>query len=175
VRTARFVADGRELVGTPADDGGALVDEDGRRHLEGDVTFLPPIVPRTVLALALNYAEHAEEFEMEAPEAPALFLKPPNTWIGHRRPVVYPREAEYVHYECELAVVIVAFAGQLTLPPAFDRDVGEPQRLQVVAHRLGPPQGEVLVVLGLPFGVRVPGDGHTLAEFTVPLLDRTLQ
>ena len=106
MRTARFLAGGREHRGTPADDGAALLDEDGRRHLEGEVTFLPPIRPRTVLALALNYAEHAEEFEMEAPEAPALFLKPPNTWIGHRRPVVYPAGVEYVHYEAELAVVI---------------------------------------------------------------------
>jgi 5-oxopent-3-ene-1,2,5-tricarboxylate decarboxylase / 2-hydroxyhepta-2,4-diene-1,7-dioate isomerase len=106
VRTARFLADGREHRGTPADDGAALLDEDGRRRSEGEVTFLPPVLPRTVLALALNYAEHAEEFEMKAPEAPALFLKPPNTWIGHRQPVVYPAGVEYVHYEAELAVVI---------------------------------------------------------------------
>ena len=106
MRTARFLADGREHRGSPAEDGGVLLDEDGQRYLEADVTFLPPIRPRTVLALALNYAEHAEEFDMKTPEAPALFLKPPNTWIGHRQPVVYPKGAEYVHYECELAVVI---------------------------------------------------------------------
>ena len=106
MRLARFLADGREHRGSPADDPGVLLGEDGGRHLEADVTFLPPIRPHTVLALALNYAEHAEEFDMAAPEAPALFLKPPNTWIGHREPVVYPRGAEYVHYEVELAVVI---------------------------------------------------------------------
>lgn len=106
MRVARFLADGREHRGSPADDPGVLLDEDGDRHLEADVTFLPPIRPRTVLALALNYAEHAEEFDMAAPEDPALFLKPPNTWIGNRVPVVYPRGAEYVHYEVELAVAI---------------------------------------------------------------------
>jgi len=106
VRVARFLAEGREHRGSPTNDPAVLLDEDGGRHLEADVTFLPPIRPHTVLALALNYAEHAEEFDMTAPEAPALFLKPPNTWIGHREPVVYPRGAEYVHYEVELAVVI---------------------------------------------------------------------
>jgi 5-oxopent-3-ene-1,2,5-tricarboxylate decarboxylase / 2-hydroxyhepta-2,4-diene-1,7-dioate isomerase len=105
MRSARFLVDGREHRGTPAGEG-LLVDEDGRSHREGDVTFLPPVPPRTVLALALNYAEHAAELDMADPEEPALFLKPPNTWVGHRTPVLYPAGAEYVHYEVELAVVI---------------------------------------------------------------------
>jgi 5-oxopent-3-ene-1,2,5-tricarboxylate decarboxylase/2-hydroxyhepta-2,4-diene-1,7-dioate isomerase len=106
VRTARFLVDGREHRGTPAEDDGVLLDEDGRGHREEDVTFLPPVSPGTVLALALNYAEHATELDMAAPEEPALFFKPPNTWVGHRSPVVYPSGAEYVHYEVELAVVL---------------------------------------------------------------------
>jgi 5-oxopent-3-ene-1,2,5-tricarboxylate decarboxylase/2-hydroxyhepta-2,4-diene-1,7-dioate isomerase len=106
VRTARFLVDGREHRGTPAEDDGVLLDEDGRGHREEDVTFLPPVSPGTVLALALNYAEHATELDVAAPEEPALFFKPPNTWVGHRSPVVYPAGAEYVHYEVELAVVL---------------------------------------------------------------------
>jgi len=106
VRTARFLVDGREHRGIPAEEDGVLLDEDGRGHREEDVTFLPPVAPRTVLALALNYAEHAAEFDMAAPEEPALFFKPPNAWVGHRTPVVYPSGAEYVHYEVELAVVL---------------------------------------------------------------------
>jgi len=105
VRTARFLADGREHRGTPAEDG-VLVDVGGHRHPLDRVTFLPPVSPRTVIALALNYAEHAAEFDMAAPADPALFFKPPNTWIGHRAPVVYPSGATYVHYEVELAVVL---------------------------------------------------------------------
>jgi 5-oxopent-3-ene-1,2,5-tricarboxylate decarboxylase / 2-hydroxyhepta-2,4-diene-1,7-dioate isomerase len=120
VRVARFLADGREHRGSPADDAGVLLDEGGGRHLEADVTFLPPIHPHAVLALALNYAEHAEEFDMAAPEAPALFLKPPNTWIGHRVPVVYPRGAEYVHYEVELAVAIGRRARRVPAADAMD-------------------------------------------------------
>lgn len=105
MRLARFLLDGREHRGFVGGEG-QLVDEDGRSHPETDVTFLPPVAPHVVIALALNYAEHAAELDIGAPEDPALFLKPPNTWIGHRVPVVYPAGAEYVHYEVELAVVI---------------------------------------------------------------------
>jgi 5-oxopent-3-ene-1,2,5-tricarboxylate decarboxylase/2-hydroxyhepta-2,4-diene-1,7-dioate isomerase len=105
MRLCRFLVEAREHRGRPAEDG-VLIDEDGRTYREDEVTFLPPVAPRTVIALALNYAEHAAEFDMAAPEEPALFFKPPNTWVGHRTPVVYPPGADYVHYEVELAVVI---------------------------------------------------------------------
>lgn len=105
MRLARFLVDAREHRGAPGPEG-SLVDQDGRSHHEDGVTFLPPVAPHVVIALALNYTEHAAEFDMDAPEEPALFLKPPNTWIGHRTPVVYPPGARYVHYEVELAVVI---------------------------------------------------------------------
>jgi 5-oxopent-3-ene-1,2,5-tricarboxylate decarboxylase/2-hydroxyhepta-2,4-diene-1,7-dioate isomerase len=85
---------------------GVLVDKAGRSYDESKVDFLPPVEPTKVIALALNYAEHAGELEMEQPEEPALFFKSPNTWVGHRHPVVKPAGAEYMHYEVELAVAI---------------------------------------------------------------------
>jgi 5-oxopent-3-ene-1,2,5-tricarboxylate decarboxylase / 2-hydroxyhepta-2,4-diene-1,7-dioate isomerase len=105
VRTARFVAEGRVHEGTAPEEG-TVLDAAGRAYPESEVELLPPVEPRSVIAVALNYSEHAEEFDMQAPEEPALFFKPPNTWIGHRALVVYPSGAEYVHYEVELAAVI---------------------------------------------------------------------
>ena len=105
MRTARFVAGGRIHEGNVPEEG-TVLDASGREYPEHEVELLPPVQPRSVIAVALNYAEHAEEFDMAAPEEPALFFKPPNTWIGHRAPVVYPSGAEYVHYEVELAAVI---------------------------------------------------------------------
>jgi 5-oxopent-3-ene-1,2,5-tricarboxylate decarboxylase/2-hydroxyhepta-2,4-diene-1,7-dioate isomerase len=119
MRLCRFLAEGREHRARPAEDG-VLIDEDGRTHREDEVTFLPPVAPRTMIALALNYAEHAAEFDMAAPEEPALFFKPPNTWVGHRTPVVYPPGAEYVHYEVELAVVIARRARGVRSAEAMD-------------------------------------------------------
>jgi 5-oxopent-3-ene-1,2,5-tricarboxylate decarboxylase/2-hydroxyhepta-2,4-diene-1,7-dioate isomerase len=119
MRQARFLVDGREHSGALADDG-LLVDRDGRSHREDQVTFLPPVAPRTVIALALNYAEHAAEFDMAAPEDPALFFKPANTWVGHRNPVVYPAGAKFVHYEVELAVVIARRSRRVPAAAAMD-------------------------------------------------------
>ncbi|MGE7759496.1 fumarylacetoacetate hydrolase family protein [Peribacillus sp. NPDC097895] len=79
---------------------------DGRIVDEQDVVWLPPLEPRTVFALGLNYADHAKELAFKAPEEPLAFLKGPNTFIGHRGQTRRPADAAYMHYECELAVVI---------------------------------------------------------------------
>jgi 5-oxopent-3-ene-1,2,5-tricarboxylate decarboxylase/2-hydroxyhepta-2,4-diene-1,7-dioate isomerase len=70
------------------------------------VVWLPPVVPSKVLGLALNFADHAAELDMQTPPEPALFFKPNSALIGHRAPIVYPTGVEYMHYEVELAVVI---------------------------------------------------------------------
>ena len=80
--------------------------EDGRIVNEKDVVWLPPVEPRTVFALGLNYADHAKELEFNAPSEPLVFLKGPNTFIGHRGQTVRPSDVTYMHYECELAAVI---------------------------------------------------------------------
>jgi 5-oxopent-3-ene-1,2,5-tricarboxylate decarboxylase / 2-hydroxyhepta-2,4-diene-1,7-dioate isomerase len=105
MKRARFLADGRFhegfLLGR-----GVLRDEAGAEHNTDDVVFLPPVEPRTMIGLALNYADHATELSIAPPEEPALFFKPLNTLVGHRGHVVYPKGIEYMHYENELAVVI---------------------------------------------------------------------
>lgn len=105
MKRARFLVQGIYHEGVLSEPG-ILLDEDGQRHREEDVVFLPPVVPHSVIGLALNFADHAAELEMKTPEEPALFFKPPNTWIGHRAPVIYPAGVQYMHYEVELAVVI---------------------------------------------------------------------
>lgn len=79
---------------------------DGRIVAHDQVTWLPPVVPRTVFALGLNYADHARELAFKAPETPLVFLKGSNAFTGHRSFSRRPADATYMHYECELAVVI---------------------------------------------------------------------
>ncbi len=79
---------------------------DGRIVAEHEVVWLPPVVPGTIFALGLNYADHAKELAFKAPEEPLVFLKGPNTLVGHRGQTRRPRDAAYMHYECELVVVI---------------------------------------------------------------------
>jgi len=85
---------------------GALVGAAGRPLNEASLGWLPPIEPRTILALALNYRDHAAELDLEEPEQPALFPKFRNALLGHRGKIVRPKGIEFMHYETELAVVI---------------------------------------------------------------------
>ncbi|WP_144510147.1 fumarylacetoacetate hydrolase family protein [Bacillus sp. FJAT-22090] len=85
---------------------GELLLDDGRIVEEQNVIWLPPIEPRTVFALGLNYADHAAELAFDAPSEPLIFLKGPNTFIGHLAYTRRPGDVTYMHYECELAVII---------------------------------------------------------------------
>lgn len=67
----------------------------------------PPIPdPEKIVCLGLNYREHAEEADMDVPEAPVLFAKFRNSLVGPNDPVILPRVSQKVDYEAELAVVI---------------------------------------------------------------------
>lgn len=79
---------------------------DGREIAEEQFTWLPPVEVGTVFALGLNYADHARELAFKAPETPLVFLKGPNAITGHKAFSRRPFDATYMHYECELAVVI---------------------------------------------------------------------
>jgi 5-oxopent-3-ene-1,2,5-tricarboxylate decarboxylase / 2-hydroxyhepta-2,4-diene-1,7-dioate isomerase len=83
---------------------------DGRVLGEEQVVWLPPFEVGTIIALGINYADHAKELAKEltigAQDEPLAFLKGPNTLIGHRGFTRRPADASFMHYECELAVVI---------------------------------------------------------------------
>ena len=79
---------------------------DGRVIAEGEVVWLPPFEVGTIIALGLNYADHAKELAFNAQEEPLVFLKGPGSLIGHRGQTRRPAGVKFMHYECELAVVI---------------------------------------------------------------------
>jgi 5-oxopent-3-ene-1,2,5-tricarboxylate decarboxylase / 2-hydroxyhepta-2,4-diene-1,7-dioate isomerase len=79
---------------------------DGRVVAEDAVVWLPPFEVGTIIALGLNYADHAKELSFSKQEEPLVFLKGPGAVIGHRGQTRRPNDASFMHYECELAVVI---------------------------------------------------------------------
>jgi 5-oxopent-3-ene-1,2,5-tricarboxylate decarboxylase/2-hydroxyhepta-2,4-diene-1,7-dioate isomerase len=83
---------------------------DGRVLAEEAVVWLPPFEVGSVIALGLNYADHVKELSKEltvtAKDEPLAFLKSPGALIGHRGQTRRPADATFMHYECELAVVI---------------------------------------------------------------------
>ena len=79
---------------------------DGRVVAESAVVWLPPFEVGTIIALGLNYADHARELSFNAQDEPLVFLKGPSSLIGHRGQTRRPRGVAFMHYECELAVII---------------------------------------------------------------------
>jgi 5-oxopent-3-ene-1,2,5-tricarboxylate decarboxylase/2-hydroxyhepta-2,4-diene-1,7-dioate isomerase len=58
----------------------------------------------------LNYADHLKELSKEltvtTKDEPLAFLKGPGSLVGHRAQTRRPQDVTFMHYECELAVVI---------------------------------------------------------------------
>ncbi|ADI15008.1 fumarylacetoacetate hydrolase family protein [Truepera radiovictrix] len=118
MKRARFIARGRALEGTLQ--GGVLVDHAGEAHDPESVTWRLPVTPGKVLGLALNYADHAAELELNKPEEPALFWKPNTSLLPHKGTVIYPQGAQYMHYEVELALIIGRTARRVKERDAYD-------------------------------------------------------
>ena len=66
----------------------------------------PVARPQALLCIGLNYAAHAAESGMPAPQQPVLFFKHPNTLVGPNDAVAVPPGASKMDWEVELAVVI---------------------------------------------------------------------
>jgi 5-oxopent-3-ene-1,2,5-tricarboxylate decarboxylase / 2-hydroxyhepta-2,4-diene-1,7-dioate isomerase len=107
-RTARVAFGGAIHEG--AEHPGGVQLTDGRVLAETQVVWLPPFEAGTIIALGINYADHArelaKELTMSAKDEPLAFLKAPNTLVGHRGFTRRPSDASFMHYECELAVII---------------------------------------------------------------------
>ena len=79
---------------------------DGRLLAETEVVWLPPVEAGMIVALGLNYADHAKELALGTQQEPLVFLKGPGTLLGHRGVTRRPAGVKFMHYECELAVVM---------------------------------------------------------------------
>lgn len=117
MRIARYESGGHVRHGTVDPESGeileiAAADPFGRieatgvvRRLEA-VRLLAPVVPGKIVAVGLNYRDHAREMGKEIPGEPLLFLKAPSALNDPGGAIVYPAQSRRVDYEAELAVVI---------------------------------------------------------------------
>jgi 2-keto-4-pentenoate hydratase/2-oxohepta-3-ene-1,7-dioic acid hydratase in catechol pathway len=108
----------------------------------GYFELMAPVVPSKVVAVGLNYRDHAAEFGMDIPEEPILFLKASSTVVGPGASIVYPRQSERVDYECELAVVIGAEARSVRVNEAFSKVFGYTVSLDITARDLQVKDGQ---------------------------------
>ena len=97
---------------------------DGRVPDDSALVWLPPFEAQTVFAVGLNYADHVRELSFKPPAEPLIFLKGPNTLAGHGAQTPRPASVTFMHYECELAVVIGRSARQVSRGAALDYVAG---------------------------------------------------
>jgi 2-keto-4-pentenoate hydratase/2-oxohepta-3-ene-1,7-dioic acid hydratase in catechol pathway len=87
--------------------------------------WLPPVEPRVIICIGLNYRKHAEEGGFALPKEPVVFIKNISAAIGHNEPIRIPRVCnDEVDYECELAVVISKTCCNVSKEKALDYVLG---------------------------------------------------
>ncbi|PWU54414.1 hypothetical protein DLJ47_13245 [Micromonospora sp. S4605] len=85
----------------------------------------PPVWPvPKMICLALNYRAHAQEGGFTPPARPVIFLKGPNTLVGHGCDVTVPPLTRRIDHEGELAVVIGRRSRHLTASTWRDATAG---------------------------------------------------
>src|SRR5512147_1993461 len=114
MRLVRFLAKGSPAYGILNDnevielggDGYASLSSRRAVHRAAEVRLLAPCVPTKIVAVGLNYRDHARELGMAVPDDPILFLKPPTSLIGPGAAIIRPSMSSQVDYEGELGIVI---------------------------------------------------------------------
>ncbi len=92
----------------------------GKQYELDELEFLPPIHPTKIVAVGLNYKDHAAEMQKKLPDEPLLFMKPTSSIIPHLGTIVRPEVSKKVDYESELAVVIRKTAKNVKKEAAAD-------------------------------------------------------
>ena len=80
--------------------------------------------PGTVLAVGVNYRDHAEEAGMELPERPLLFSKVARCIVGPEDEIVRPRVSTFLDWEGELCFVVGKKARHVSVTEAMDYVAG---------------------------------------------------
>ena len=150
MRLVRFEARGTESYGIyigdlvhpiAGDPFGELVTT-GEPVPTAGIRLLAPVAPSKVVAVGLNYRDHAAEFGLDIPDEPILFIKASNTVVGPGDSIVYPGQSERVDYEGELAVVMGAETRSVPVGEALSRVLGYTVSLDITARDLQVKDGQ---------------------------------
>jgi 2-keto-4-pentenoate hydratase/2-oxohepta-3-ene-1,7-dioic acid hydratase in catechol pathway len=108
---------------------GMLIEETGLK-------FVAPVQPTKIIAIGLNYKDHAAEMNKKLPEQPLVFSKPPSSVIGPDQPIRLPMWAGRIDHEAEMAVVIGRRAYGVKAVDAMDYVLGITCLCDVTAREL---------------------------------------
>lgn len=93
--------------------------------VEGSPRLGPPVAGiGKIIAIGLNYSDHAKESGMELPKEPVMFTKAVTAINGPNDPVIMPKGATKTDWEVELALVIGRKAQYVEESQALDYVAG---------------------------------------------------
>jgi 2-keto-4-pentenoate hydratase/2-oxohepta-3-ene-1,7-dioic acid hydratase in catechol pathway len=97
----------------------------GADYGDSDVTWLPVIPnPDKIVCVGLNYQDHVVETGRDNTEQPAIFLRLPESQVGHKQPILRPRESKNLDFEAEIAVIIGKAGRRISQQDAWDHIAG---------------------------------------------------
>jgi 2-keto-4-pentenoate hydratase/2-oxohepta-3-ene-1,7-dioic acid hydratase in catechol pathway len=131
-------ADGkiRDLSSVVPDIAGDALSSSGIARIRNAAISSLPVVPAetrigpcvgkvgNLIAIGLNYADHAAEAGMPIPKEPIIFNKAPNCVCGPNDDTMIPKDSTKLDYEIELGIVIGSRARYLTQDNAMDAVAG---------------------------------------------------
>ena len=74
-----------------------------------DVTLLRPVpFPEKIFCIGVNYGNRNEEYKdgSDAPKYPSMFVRTPDSLVGHGANIVRPPESPQLDYEGEIVIII---------------------------------------------------------------------
>ncbi len=133
MRFARFsVAGGSPRHGIV--EGDAVVEVEGdifgrfgatsKIHSLSKIDFLPPVAPSKIVAVGVNFAEHAAEMKKSTASEPRIFLKPPSALLAHKGTILLPDVPGPIEHEAEVALVVGKQARDVPERRALDYVLG---------------------------------------------------
>jgi 2-keto-4-pentenoate hydratase/2-oxohepta-3-ene-1,7-dioic acid hydratase in catechol pathway len=149
MRLLSFRAGGRERFGIARDDGvidlsvrlgpntrslGALIAGDLSRvrthenaaatdYSLDEIEYLPPIArPGKIICIGVNYGNRNAEYrdDTDAPKYPSVFMRTPESLVGHGQPILRPPESDQLDYEGEIVLVIGKRGRRIARETAWD-------------------------------------------------------
>ncbi|NTV51936.1 MAG: fumarylacetoacetate hydrolase family protein [Candidatus Firestonebacteria bacterium] len=107
-----------------------------------EIHLLAPVKPSKIIAVGLNYRNHAQELNMQLPSVPLLFLKPPTAVANPEENIVWPLISTRVDFEGELAMVIGRKAKNVSITSAMDYVLGFTLANDITARDLQTQDGQ---------------------------------
>jgi len=92
-----------------------------------DVRYLPPLArPGKIVCIGVNYGNRNEEYrdDSSAPRYPSVFMRTPESLVGHGEPILRPPESEQLDYEGEIVLVIGKAGRRIAEDTAWDHVAG---------------------------------------------------